>query len=102
MQNQQQPQTILTKLLTDLMKFYTDDAKKYRGEVYNILNAKLQVFYDCYITVKVPKEQYYIAFPIILKNQASDFYYNKITGRLYDFITIVQIVKIYLKTKENR
>ena len=38
------------------MKFYIDDVKKYRGEVYNILNAKLQVFYDYYITVKVLEE----------------------------------------------
>ena len=37
----------------------------------------------------------------MLKDRASDFYYNKITGRLYDFITIVQMVKIYFKTKEN-
>ena len=48
------------------------------------------------------KEQYYIAFLIILKDRASDFYYNKITGRSYNFIIIVQIVKIYFKTKENR
>ena len=38
----------------------------------------------------------------MLKDWASDFYYNKITRRLYNFITIVQIVKIYFKTKENR
>ena len=38
------------------MKFYTDNIKKYGGEVYNILNAKLQVFYDCCIIVKVPEE----------------------------------------------
>ena len=38
------------------MKFYTDNTKKYRGEVYNILNAKLQVFYNRCITVKVPEE----------------------------------------------
>jgi hypothetical protein len=50
------------------MKFYTDNNKKYRGEVYNILNTKLQVFYDYYITVKVLEEQYHIAFLIILKN----------------------------------
>jgi hypothetical protein len=71
------------------MKFYTDNNKKYRGEVYNILNTKLQVFYDHYITVKMLEEQYYIVFLIILKNRASDFYYNKIMGRLYDFIIIV-------------
>ena len=38
------------------MRFYTDNTKKYRGEVYNILNAKLQVFYNHYITVKVLEE----------------------------------------------
>ena len=37
----------------------------------------------------------------MLKNWASDFYYNKITGRLYNFITMVQMVKIYFKTEEN-
>ena len=84
------------------MKFYINNTKKYKGEVYDILNAKLQVFYNYYITIKVPEKQYYIVFLIILKNQISDFYYNKITGRLYNFIIIIQIVKIYFKTKENR
>jgi hypothetical protein len=50
------------------MKFYTNNNKKYGGEVYNILNTKLQVFYNYCITVKVPEEQYHIAFPIMLKN----------------------------------
>ena len=38
------------------MKFYIDDAKKYKEEVYNILNAKLQVFYNRCIIVKVLEE----------------------------------------------
>ena len=42
-----------------------------------------------------------MAFPIILKDWVSDFYYNKITERLYNFITIVQIVKTHFKTEEN-
>jgi hypothetical protein len=50
------------------MKFYTNNNRKYKGEVYNILNTKLQVFYNHYITVRVLEEQYYIAFPIMLKN----------------------------------
>ena len=37
----------------------------------------------------------------MLKDRATDFYYNKITGRLYNFITIVQIVKTHFKTEEN-
>jgi hypothetical protein len=71
------------------MKFYTDNAKKYRGEVYDILNTKLQVFYNCYIIIGVPEEQYYIVFLIMLKDRASDFYYNKIMGRSYNFIIMV-------------
>ena len=43
-------------MLTDLIKFYTNNAKKYKGEVYNILNAKLQVFYNYYIIVRVLEE----------------------------------------------
>ena len=48
--------TILTKLLIDLIKFYINNTKKYKREVHNIFNAKLQVFHDCCITVKVLKE----------------------------------------------
>ena len=76
------------------MKFYINNTKKYRGEVYNIFNIKLQIFYNCYITVKVLKEQYYIVFLIILKDQVSNFYYNKIIGRLQeDYITLLQQYK---------
>ena len=38
------------------MKFYTNNIKKYKKEIYNILNTKLQVFYNRYITVRVPEE----------------------------------------------
>ena len=37
----------------------------------------------------------------MLKKYASDFDYNKIIGRSYNFITIAQIVKIYFETEEN-
>ena len=50
----------------------------------------------------MPKEQYYMAFLIMLKDRASDFYYNKIMGKLYNFITMVQMVKTHFKTKKNR
>ena len=38
------------------MKFYTNNNKKYREEIYNILNIKLQIFYNRYIIVKVLEE----------------------------------------------
>ena len=33
------------------MKIYNNNNKKYRGEEYNILDIKLQVFYNCYTKV---------------------------------------------------
>jgi hypothetical protein len=33
--------------VTNLMKIYQDEGKKFRGELYDILEAKLQVFQDC-------------------------------------------------------
>ena len=43
-----------------------------------------------------------MVFLIILKDWVSNFYYNKIIGRLYNFITIIQMVKTHFKTEENR
>jgi len=37
---------IPTKELTNLTKLYCSDDSKYRGEMYNVLNTKLQIFYD--------------------------------------------------------
>jgi hypothetical protein len=38
----------------------------------------------------------------MLKERALDFYYNKISRRLYEFTKIVEITKAYFKTEENR
>jgi hypothetical protein len=90
-----------TKLLTDLMKIYNNN-KKYGGELYNILNIKLQVFYNYCNKVGVPEDQYHNAFLVMLKDCASTFYYDRITGRPYDFITMVAMVKEHFETEENR
>ena len=37
----------------------------------------------------------------MLKGQASNFYYNKLSKKLYNFPTIVNLIKAYFKTKEN-
>ena len=84
------------------MKVYNDDTKKYSGEMYDILDIKLQVFYDYCAKVGLPEEQYSKAFSIMLKDRASTFYYDKITGRTYDFSTMVAMVKTHFETEENR
>jgi len=59
------------------------------------------VFFDYYIKVKLVNNQFHLAFSIILKGQANAFYYNKISGQLYNFIIIVKMTKTYFKTKER-
>jgi hypothetical protein len=38
----------------------------------------------------------------MLKERALDFYYDKISGRLYKFTKIVEMTKAHFKTEENR
>jgi hypothetical protein len=73
------------KLLTDLMKIYNDNNKKYREEEYNILNTKLQIFYNYCLKIGLSEAQYHYAYSAMLKGRASFFYYNKIVGRIYNF-----------------
>jgi hypothetical protein len=60
------------------------------------------VFFDYYIKVGLANNQFYLAFSIMLKRRASAFYYNKISGQLYNFTTIIKITKTYFKTKERQ
>jgi hypothetical protein len=83
------------------MKIYNNNDKKYKGEEYDILNIKLQIFYDYCLKIGLSKAQYYYAYSVMLKRRASFFYYNKIVGRMYDFQTIVAMTKTYFETEEN-
>jgi peptidyl-tRNA hydrolase len=38
----------------------------------------------------------------MLKDRTSTFYYDMITGRLYNFITMVAMVKTHFETEENQ
>jgi hypothetical protein len=85
----------------NLFKLYQSNNKKYTKELYNILNIKLRVFYNCYKKVKLQKDQYYNTFSAMLKDRASDFYYNSIIRKTTDFNTIVIIIRTHFKTKKN-
>jgi hypothetical protein len=89
-------------LIIDLFKLYQSDNKKYTEELYNILDIKLRVFYDCCKKVGLQKDQYHNAFSAMLKNRASDFYYDNIIRKTTDFHTIVAITRTHFKTEENR
>jgi hypothetical protein len=60
------------------------------------------VFFDYYIKVGLANNQFYLAFSIMLKGQASAFYYNKIFKRLYNFIIIIKIINTHFKIEERR
>jgi hypothetical protein len=83
------------------MKTYNNN-DKYGGELYDIIDIKLQVFYDCCNKVGLPEEQFQKAFSVMLKDYARSFYYSRITGRPYDFIIMVAMVKEHFETEENQ
>ena len=58
------------------------------------------MFFDYQIKIRLANNQFYLAFSIMLKGQASAFYYNKIFKRLYDFI--IKLTKTHFKTKERQ
>jgi hypothetical protein len=98
----QDTQETPTKLLMDLFKLYNNDDNKYSGELYDILDIKLRVFYDCCKKVGLQENQYHDAFSAMLKHSASDFYYDNIMGKTNDFRTMIAMTKAHFETKENR
>ena len=56
----------LLKLLVKLAKLYNDEMK-FTGEIYDILDVKLQIFYNCSRKVRILKDQLYEAFAVMLR-----------------------------------
>jgi hypothetical protein len=86
-------ETLISKILlykvTNLIKIYQDEGKKFREELYDILRAKLQVFQDCCNKIRIQYYQYHHAFSVMLKGCMAIFYYNYITGKYYNFNTML-------------
>ena len=89
-------------MLIEFIKLYLDQEKKFSRELYNILNLKLYIFYNCYQKVRLKPNQYYNAYFIILKGQASTFYYNYLAGKGYEFNRIIYKTRYHFKTEENK
>ena len=89
-------------MLTELTKLYSDQKKKFGGELYNVLNSKLRIFYDCCQKVGIESDQYYNAYSVMLKGRASTFYYDHLAGKGYNFNRIIYKLRYYFKIKENK
>jgi hypothetical protein len=91
-----------TQAIINLMKIYTDNEKKFGGELYDVLDVKLQMFTDCCGKVSILSGFYHQAFSVMLKGRATTFYYNKISGNEYNYNNIVKTVCKHFKTDKNR
>jgi len=89
-------------MLTELTKLYSDQEKKYSRELYNILNTKLRIFYDCCQKIGLEPEQYHNVYSIILRGHASTFYYDRLAGKGYDFNRMVYESRCHFETEENK
>ncbi|PVH90772.1 hypothetical protein DM02DRAFT_547142, partial [Periconia macrospinosa] len=92
----------ISKLLTELTKLYSDQEKKYGGELYDILNSKLRIFYDCCQKVGLEPDQYHNAYSVMLKGRASTFYYDRLAGKGYDFNRMIYESRCHFETEENK
>ncbi|KAK2005367.1 hypothetical protein LZ32DRAFT_642395 [Colletotrichum eremochloae] len=80
--------------LTDLSKLLTDDMK-YGGEMYDVLDIKLNIFRDTCSKVGIEEHQLGPAFSLLLRGKATTFYINRICAAgIRDFPTMVN--KTYL------
>jgi len=65
------------------------------------LDRKLQIFYNLCLKASVPPKSYSNAFSIMLKGDARDYYYNKISGHGLNFTTMVKTTREHFKTEER-
>jgi hypothetical protein len=84
------------------MKIYNNDKKKFIGEMYDILNIKLRVFYNYCAKVGLLDTQYYNVFLIMLKGRVTTFYYNNLSSKDYSFKNMILKIKIHFEIEENR
>jgi hypothetical protein len=84
------------------MKIYNNDKKKFTGEMYDILNIKLRVFYNYYVKVGLLNIQYYNVFSIMLKGRVVIFYYDNLSSKGYNFKNIILKTKIHFEIEKNR
>ncbi|RDW58865.1 hypothetical protein BP6252_13341 [Coleophoma cylindrospora] len=100
-QNTSNERTYPTRLTMELRKIYPED-QKYSGEESDILDVKLQVFYDLCRSAGIQNNQLQFAYGIMLRGKAVDFYYKHICGRKLTFAKMVQDTKSHFETEERR
>ena len=96
------PNATTARMLIDVMKVYNSDERKYGGEEYDILDTKLLIFFNCCKNIGLTKDQYYLAFPTMLKGDALEHYHTEMLGKITDIDKIVDKMRAQFETRENR
>ena len=95
------PDNFHTKL-TAISKLYWNDKDKYSGEMYDVLDIKLEIFRDICKKVGITKEQYHDAFSSMLRARPLRFYYDSLSNRGYDFDTMIHLIKLTFETQARK
>jgi len=88
------------RLLTELGKVYNDD-KKFSGEKYDVLDAKLKIFFDLCDKIGIPEGLYHMVYSTMLRGEAEKHYYKHIARRGYTFKRMIIETKKFFHTPEN-
>ena len=70
--------------------------------MYDILDAKLQIFYDCCGRIGLSENLLPTAFQIMLKGQAADYYYSRLSNRGFNFANLITSIRNHFETEEKR
>ncbi|WYZ38888.1 hypothetical protein EsH8_III_000802 [Colletotrichum jinshuiense] len=85
---------------------YANDDMKYGGGMYDALEYKLRIFRDSCHKARIPQSHFAGVFPIMLKDQALSFYFDRLwevnVNPPIDFQTMVSLMKQYFETEEIR
>jgi hypothetical protein len=81
------------------MKIYNNDKKKFTGKMYDILNIKLRIFYNCCAKIGLLNTQYYNAFSVMFKGRTVIFYYDNLSNKDYNFKNMILKTKIHFEIK---
>lgn len=92
----------IPRQITDLIKIYNDNGKKYSGERYDFLNKKLEMFYDFCEKIGLQPVNHTKALSVMLTGKALQYYYQNIVGKELTMEEIVNAIEQHFETSEVR
>jgi hypothetical protein len=84
----------------ELNKLYTNN-KRFGGEHYDILDAKLKIFFELCFRVNIKHENYAAIYSVMLKGKAKEFYYQHIIGQNLSFDKMTAKTRAFFHTTKN-